>query len=404
MAKYISLERLSYFRNKLDSIFVKQREGYGLSKNDLTDELLAKLQAAGTSSFDGKYSSLTGKPAIDGTELTATSTSTELGLETAEHASSTYALKSQIPTIATASVAGLVKPDGTSITITQDGTISATPPNLDPYALKTELPGVATTTTTGTVKIDGSTITISDGVISAKQFDPTGYVQEDDLDDYVLTETAEATYAKITQLPGKATTSQEGLVKPDGTTITIVDGTIKAELPAVATTAAAGIVKPDGTTISVTTDGTIKAELGDYAKKADVTKEIGEAKEELAGDLEDALENIEDTVKAQIGAVYVAKGSSTLAGLPTPGETNVGWVYNVSEAFVTDARFVEGASHDYPAGTNVVIVDNGSGTTHDYKFDVLAGTTDLSGYWKKSELIEVTTAEIDAMFPELEED
>lgn len=61
--------------------------------------------------------------------------------------------------IATTEVAGKVKPDGTTITITGDGTISAN----SSYTLPT-----ASTTQLGGVKVDGTSVTInSDGVISA---------------------------------------------------------------------------------------------------------------------------------------------------------------------------------------------------------------------------------------------
>lgn len=58
-----------------------------------------------------------------------------------------------------------------------------------------------------------------------------------------------------------ATTTTAGIVKPDGTTITIdLDGTIHgADQSEIATTETAGVVKPDGTTIGVEADGTIKS-------------------------------------------------------------------------------------------------------------------------------------------------
>lgn len=43
---------------------VDKETGKGLSTNDLTNELLTKLQNAGTSNFSGKYTDLTGKPNI----------------------------------------------------------------------------------------------------------------------------------------------------------------------------------------------------------------------------------------------------------------------------------------------------------------------------------------------------
>lgn len=90
----------------------------------------------------------------------------------------------------------------------------------------------ATTSTPGIVKPDGTTITVdSNGTISAAV--------------------------------APATTSVAGTVKPDGTTITVTsDGTISADV-AFATTAKAGTVKPDGTSITVSNDGTISAQAGE---------------------------------------------------------------------------------------------------------------------------------------------
>lgn len=62
-----------------------------------------------------------------------------------------------------------------------------------------------------------------------------------------------------------ATVDSMGILKPDGTTITIdSNGVISATAttPDIATTDTAGIVKPDGTTISITDDGTITAIAG----------------------------------------------------------------------------------------------------------------------------------------------
>ena len=60
--------------------FVKKEEGKGLSTNDLTDELLEKIQNAGTSSFDGNYNSLTSQPQINGITLTGNKTLEDLGI------------------------------------------------------------------------------------------------------------------------------------------------------------------------------------------------------------------------------------------------------------------------------------------------------------------------------------
>ena len=56
---------------------------------------------------------------------------------------------------------------------------------------------------------------------------------------------------------------------------------------------------------------------------------------------------------------YIPKGNSAFASLPaTPTSSMVGYVYNITDDFTTDARFVEGAGKEYPAGSNVVVVDN----------------------------------------------
>lgn len=51
-------------------------------------------------------------------------------------------------------------------------------------------------------------------------------------------------------------------------------------------------------------------------------------------------------------------GSVAYASLPTPAAGNVGNVYNVTDAFTTDSRFVDGASKTYPAGTDVLVVED----------------------------------------------
>lgn len=68
--------------------------------------------------------------------------------------------------------------------------------------------------------------------------------------------------------------------------------------------------------------------------------------------------------------------------------TGVGKVYNVSEDFtvgtgsgdVSPNLFVDGVSGTYPKGTNIVVVNSGTVQEPVYKYDVLAGLYDLSGY------------------------
>lgn len=125
---------------------------------------------------------------------------------------------------------------------------------------------------------------------------------------------------------------------------------------------------------------------------------------------------------ATLEGAYVFRGSVTFANLPsTLLKSMVGYVYNVSDQFTTDARFVEGAGKKYAAGTNVAVADVGgfsavtpvgsenpstegwyvldngeyvltsdetvqAGTTYyeyvaDYKFDVVGNFVDVDGIY-----------------------
>ena len=100
---------------------------------------------------------------------------------------------------------GVIKPDGTTITMTSDGTISAsTPPT-------------ATTSTLGLVKPDGTSITIADGVISSTQPTKTSELTNDS--GFITNEYHD-------------TTKQDVLVAGDNITIADDGKTISASHPA----------------------------------------------------------------------------------------------------------------------------------------------------------------------------
>lgn len=99
-------------------------------------------------------------------------------------------------------------------------------------------------------------------------------------------------------------------------------------------------------------------------------------------------------INAAISAVYKPAGSVAFANLPALSADNLGKVVNVTDAFTTTANFVEGAGKAYPAGTNVVIVDASTTSTPSYKYDVLAGFVDLSGYVQASQMATLSNQEI----------
>lgn len=87
---YVSKTNLASVWSKISELFVRKElktdsesEYKVLSDNNLTDELLAKIQNAGDSSFTGSYADLTSKPSIEGNEVQAgNQTAASLGLAT----------------------------------------------------------------------------------------------------------------------------------------------------------------------------------------------------------------------------------------------------------------------------------------------------------------------------------
>lgn len=102
---------------------------------------------------------------------------------------------------------------------------------------------------------------------------------------------------------------------------------------------------------------------------------------------------VKNEVDSKLSSTYKAKGSVAFASLPALIAANEGNVYNVTDAFTTTNDFVEGSGKSYPAGTNVVIV-NTTGTT--YKYDVLSGFVDLSGYLTASDAANTYLSQSDA--------
>ena len=105
-------------------------------------------------------------------------------------------------------------------------------------------------------------------------------------------------------------------------------------------------------------------------------------------------EQVTAAITAKVSSTYKAGGSAAFADLPELTEVNLGLVVNVTDKFTTTDSFVEGAGKKHPAGTNVVVVQSGE----EYKYDVLAGFVDLSGYVKAEDITTATEAEILALF------
>lgn len=132
-----------------------------------------------------------------------------------------------------------------------------------------------------------------------------------------------------------------------------------------------GNVEIGGNVDDVTVNGTSVvtnkvAQITTPTKTSDLTND---------SNFQDATQ-VDTAINSKIASVYKAKGSVAFSNLPALTSSNEGFVYDINESFTTTSDFVEGAGATYPAGTNVVIIDVGSGV---YKYDVLTGLVDLSG-------------------------
>lgn len=140
----------------------------------------------------------------------------------------------------------------------------------------------------------------------------------------------------------------------------------------------------------VATDGTLEWYTPDTSTVSGLQEAVGQLQSDV-GTLETTVaekadadnvytkQETDDKISGALSSVYKPAGSVAFAALPTPGADVLGNVYNVTDAFTTDERFVEGAGDEYPADTNVAVVQTGSDPAT-YMFDVLSGFVDLSGY------------------------
>ena len=252
----------------------------------------------------------------------------------------------------------------------------------------------ATTTTLGGVKIGTGLNVAADGTASVNETYVDGRV----------TAVGDAKYALKTDVPGMipmATESKAGKIYAvaKGASDT-VKGTVKYSegTGLVLTDIAASSIQENDLSIPLST------KINNASTDASTAKQ-------LATQNASALENVykktetysktevDNKVSAALTSAIVPKGTVAYANLPTPAKANLGYMYNVSDAFTTDARFVDGASKKYAAGANVYVVAVTTGGSTEYKFDVFMGFVDLSGYQTKADMPGAATNEdIDAMF------
>jgi len=101
--------------------------------------------------------------------------------------------------------------------------------------------------------------------------------------------------------------------------------------------------------------------------------------------VEGAIGALADVVNS-FPAVFTPAGDKTAAELISALliADNLGKVYNITTTGTTTSDFVEGAGKPIEIGDNVAIVDVGTALSPSYKFDLMSGFVDLSGYVEKS--------------------
>ncbi len=104
--------------------------------------------------------------------------------------------------------------------------------------------------------------------------------------------------------------------------------------------------------------------------------------------VEAALAELLGKINALPSAI-IPKGTRTFSQLAPATDLaagNLGFMWNISDAFTTTADFAEGAGHSIPAGANVYVANVGTAAEPSYKYDIFQGMYDLSGYALKSEM------------------
>lgn len=88
------------------------------------------------------------------------------------------------------------------------------------------------------------------------------------------------------------------------------------------------------------------------------------------------------------GVALEFKGSIAFASIPeTLTADMTGYVYNISDSFTTDSRFVEGIGKTYAAGTDIAVVNTGDSTTPVMKLNVMASFVDVQAIYDEIEKV-----------------
>lgn len=91
------------------------------------------------------------------------------------------------------------------------------------------------------------------------------------------------------------------------------------------------------------------------------------------GALNKKIDTVDKKLDDAIVGIYTPGGSYAFDELPALSADTLGKVYIVTDDFTTTSDFVEGAGVDYPAGTNVTVVNRGTDADPVYMYDASTG-------------------------------
>ena len=173
----------------------------------------------------------------------------------------------------------------------------------------------------------------------------------------------------------------------------IAEGANKYILPTASAETLGGVKVGMG--LSVSPEGVLSATGGGEADAVSWENVAGKPTTIAGYGITDAYTKSE--IDGKVSSVYKPGGALNFADLPEPSASNLGYVYSVNDAFMTDDRFLASEPVEYPIGTNVVVVSVLVEGLPQYKFDVLAGFVDLSEFMKKTDVVAITNQEIDTI-------
>ena len=128
-----------------------------------------------------------------------------------------------------------------------------------------------------------------------------------------------------------------------------------------------------------------------FAKKADIPTDNANL---TNGAGYQTAQQVQSAIGSAIAATYRPQGSIAFADLPVPSASNLGYVYDVTDAFTTTRAFKEGSGKAYPAGANVAVVQSGDS----YLWDVLSGFVDLTPYQLEADIQEISNQEVQTLW------